>query len=299
MEQVIRELAWRGGAATRGQLACTKGALVSALRSGAVVRDARGRYALATADSALRDARRLAGVRSHTSAALAYGWAVARPPERNSVTVARGRVIASRDRPGVDVHRRPLSAQERAAGITSAIQTVLDCARVLPFAEALAVADSAVRAGDVGPVELARAAEQMRGSGCLNARRVARHVDGRAANPFESMLRAICLGVNGLRLSSQVRIAEGGFLARVDLADETLRLVIEADSYQWHGGRDALARDARRYDELVARGWTVLRFAWEDVFFDAGWVRATVQATVDRLSARRKTTIAPRAARTA
>jgi very-short-patch-repair endonuclease len=299
VDEVIRQLAWRGGTATRRQLACRKTALVKAMNSGVVVRDARGRYALAQADSARRDANRLAGARSHTSAALAYGWSVARPPERTSVTVPRGRLISPNDQRRIDVHWRPLSVQERNAALTSPVQTVLDCCRVLPFGEALAVADSAVRAGDVGPSELARAAEEMRGPGCVNARRVATHVDGRSANPFESMLRAICLGVRGTSLRAQVRITAPGLLARVDLADETLRLVVEADSYQWHGGREALARDARRYDELVSRGWTVLRFAWEDVFFDPEWVQATVQATVDRLRARPKTTIAARAVKTA
>ncbi len=55
------------------------------------------------------------------------------------------------------------------------------------------------------------------------------------------------------------------FLGRPDLVDERLGIILEADSFAWHGSRAALRRDAKRYDEFVVRGWLVLRFAWEDV----------------------------------
>ena len=45
------------------------------------------------------------------------------------------------------------------------------------------------------------------------------------------------------------------------LVDRELRVVLEADSFAWHGGRQALARVARRYNRLVVDGWAVLRFA--------------------------------------
>ena len=61
-----------------------------------------------------------------------------------------------------------------------------------------------------------------------------------------------------------------------------LRIVLEADSFEWHGDRAALRRDARRYDLLVANGWTVLRFAWEDVMHDQDWVRSVLAAVVGR-----------------
>ena len=59
-------------------------------------------------------------------------------------------------------------------------------------------------------------------------------------------------------------------------------MVLEADSFEWHGDRAALRRDARRYDLLVANGWTVLRFAWEDVMHDQEFVRAVLEAVVAR-----------------
>jgi very-short-patch-repair endonuclease len=107
------------------------------------------------------------------------------------------------------------------------------------------------------------------------------HADGRADNPFESVLRAIAIGVAGLSVEPQVRISHDDFYARVDLADEQLRIVLEADSFEFHGERRALATDCRRYDELVARGWVVLRFAWEQVMFEPAWVASVIRRVVE------------------
>lgn len=153
----------------------------------------------------------------------------------------------------------------------------------MPFADALAVADSALRDG-YRPDLLAALARDARGPGSARIRRVAAQADGRSENPFESALRAIALEVPGLVVVPQVDILDPHFLGRCDLVDVRLRMVLEADSFAWHGGRAALARDAVRYDELVAHGWLVLRFAWEQVMFEADWVldvlrRATAERT--------------------
>ena len=63
--------------------------------------------------------------------------------------------------------------------------------------------------------------------------------------------------------------------------DRERRLVLEADSFAWHGSRRALRRDCRRYNRLVLLGYTVLRFTWEDVMRDPTYVRASLRAVVD------------------
>jgi hypothetical protein len=55
-----------------------------------------------------------------------------------------------------------------------------------------------------------------------------------------------------------------------------------ANSFEWHGGRAELARDARRYNALVGAGWLVLRFAWEDVMLCPDDVAAVMAAVVRR-----------------
>ena len=93
--------------------------------------------------------------------------------------------------------------------------------------------------------------------------------------------------MSGLAVRPQVPIYHSRFLGRPDFVDERLGIALEADSFEWHGKRSALEQDARRYDELVVRGWLVLRFAWEQVMFDQAWVRSILLAAVAERSDRR------------
>jgi very-short-patch-repair endonuclease len=75
----------------------------------------------------------------------------------------------------------------------------------------------------------------------------------------------LCRQVPGLDVEPQVPIRDPHWLGRPDLVDPRLRVAMEADSFAWHGDRAALDRDAHRYNALVAAGWLVLRFSWEEV----------------------------------
>jgi very-short-patch-repair endonuclease len=153
----------------------------------------------------------------------------------------------------------------------------MDCAKTRPFDEALAIADSALRHGDVTRRELFELAEQMPSTGRSACLRVARAADGRAANPFESVLRAIALDVKGLDLEPQLLISEFGFTGRPDLVDRERRVVLEADSFEFHGKRRALRRDCERYNALALCGWLVLRFSYEHVMFRPAYVRGCLE----------------------
>jgi very-short-patch-repair endonuclease len=165
--------------------------------------------------------------------------------------------------------------------VTSPVRTVIDCARRLEFGPALAVADSALRHGDVMPMELLDAAAAVRGKGAARARRVAGHASGLAANPFESMLRAIAVEA-GLSVRPQVGIPLGeDEVVHPDIVDRERRVVLETDSWEFHSGRDAFARDCRRYTLLVVRGWTVLRFTWRQVMHDPDFVRWCLLSVIE------------------
>lgn len=280
---VALRLAELGGVASFRELARTasRSEIAEALAGGEIVRLARGRYALPRVDDAKKSAAALSGVLSHTSAALAWGWATKSVPGRPHVTVGVGRKIAPVRQARVQLHRRDLRADEVIDERTNQDLTLEQCLRTLPFDEALAVADSALRTG-YSPLRLRAIARDATGPGAPAIRRVSRYASDLAANPFESVLRAIALEVRGLSVRPQVRIGA----ARPDLVDERLRLVLEADSFEWHGGRAALRRDAQRYNTLVVMGWTVLRFAWEDVMFEADRVRRTLELAVARAQRR-------------
>jgi very-short-patch-repair endonuclease len=277
-----------GGVATRSALvaATSRTEVQQAISTGVIVGVARGRYALPDADEALVCAIRLSGVASHTSAALQHGWSVGAVPDRPHVTVAKNRLLTADQKAGVELHRTNLGPDDVVGLVTSRERTLLDCLRGDSVADGLAVADSALRDG-FSPSMLRALARDARGPGSRQVRWISERADGRAANGFESALRAIALTVPGLRVVPQVSIREPAFLGRPDLVDEALGIIVEADSFEWHGNRVALARDTRRYNQFVVHGWLVLRFAWEDVMFHPLEVRAVLVAAVAERTERR------------
>ena len=276
----VERLLELGGVATWGTLrrTCDRLDIDRATRSGDIIRTGRGHYALASVTEADRTAARLGGVLCLTSAALHHGWAVKNVPDRPHVMVSRGRRVGA-GRRTVHLHWGELSPHEIEDGVTTEQVTLAHCLRRLPFDEALAVADSAMRAG-VPRSALERAAEGARGPGSAQMRRVALLATPKAANPFESVLRAIAADVPGLDFEAQVVIREPDIVARPDLVDVRLRILAEADSFEWHGGRAQLSSDARRYNLLVVNGWLVLRFSYEHVMQQPDFVRRVLVAAV-------------------
>jgi very-short-patch-repair endonuclease len=273
-----------GGVATRTALVavCGRAAVDRALHSGSLTVLARGRYAAIQLQEDIAAAYALSGHLSHESAALRHGWAVLEVPDRPHVTVPAKRKVAQASRKRAWIHYADLHVDEVTGAGTSVDRTLGDCLRALPFASALAVADSALRSG-CSEARLIRVAGELRGPGAKRARTVAGEANALAANPFESALRAICLGIRGLKVRPQVPLYAGAeFLGRPDLVDTDLGIVIEADSFQWHGTRGALVRDAQRYNGFAAAGWLVLRFTWEDVFLHAHRVEEVLRIAVAR-----------------
>lgn len=272
-----------GGAATRRQLrrARVHGRhLDAALAAGLVVRTSHGHYCVAGTDAAHAAAHRLSGAASHTTAALHWGWKVRLAPPEPHVTVRAKRSLPVDAGRGVALHWRDLDADDVVDGwVTTPVRTVIDCCLDLPLADALSVVDSARRAGLRPSEVLARGAWLPKRQRDKVARVLSKS-STRAAGPFESSLRAIAVDVPGIVVEPQVRIRYDEFYARVDLADEDLRIVLEADSHEFHAGRKAFDRDCRRYNDLVVRDWLVLRFTWEQVMFQPEVVRQAIEDLV-------------------
>jgi very-short-patch-repair endonuclease len=257
---------------------CGRAAVRRAVARGEIRRIARGRYALPEAPDPRLTAVRVSGVVSHQSAARLWGIAQLDDDRRPHVTVAptRARVAGS---PAV-LHWASLAPAEVVDGVTVPLRTVLDISRTGSFRAGLACADSALRDRLVRSGDLAAAAARLTNRGSRIARRVAEYADARAGSVLESALRAIVIELGVTGFVPQLQIDEGGLRARVDLGHPGLRIVLEADSFEHHGHRTALARDCHRYSELTSRGWLVLRFAWEHVIFDPGWVGGRIRETV-------------------
>jgi very-short-patch-repair endonuclease len=220
-------------------------------------------------------AARAGGVLSHLTAAERLGLSLVRVPDVVHVTVPHGARPVPQE--GVRVHWSVVPAERvQPWGTTSVLRTVMDCATLLPFDEALAVADSALYWTSVTRSDLLAAASASSRTGRRRRTRVAEDADERAANAFESRLRAVVLEEGWTGFVPQFEIRLPSRTVRVDLADPRRRVVLEADSFAHHGTREALRRDCERYDELVADGWIVLRFAWEHVMFQPAWVAEVV-----------------------
>lgn len=241
-----------------------------------------GTYHLLGTDEHRVTALRHRAVRSHKTAAQHHGFAL--PPQERQQVHLTVPANAHRDGAPADVrfHYRDLGDHEKEGDVTTPLRTVLDCLRDESLRVALSVGDSALAGGAVTRTELAGAVGALRGPGSAVARTRLTLLDAGAANAFESCARAILIAAGIVGFETQVTIRHRGqWVGRVDLANRLLRIVVECDGFESHGGRDAFVRDLVRFTRLVAGGWRPLRFTWEQVMFRPEWVLEMVRGTID------------------
>ena len=242
-----------------------------ALRRLHAVRLARGLYRLPNVECSDEEVRSLVarerGVLSHLSAAVWWGFDVVVDPARPQVTVGR-----HRSRAGASVMRRELTPDDvtrcRGLRITTPMRTVLDCARTLPLAEAVVVADSALRLRAITMEELRAAANLVTfGPAAGKARAALALADDACGSVLESLLRVL-LASNGLAPPCSqhvIRDRTGRRVKRVDFAWPDHRLIVEADGFEFHSTRASYRDDRRCGNAYTRAGWRFLRFSWEDV----------------------------------
>lgn len=218
---------------------------------------------------------------SHETAARLNGLELLHPgAERVTVPRNRGRAAA----PGWRVHRADLAADEVVVRdgmrTTAVVRTVADLATVLPLAPAVVVADSAVRLRRATLPAVVAALSAPTGRGAARPRAAARLVRADSGSVLETLLWVL-LALSGLPMPLTqvvVRESDGAFVARVDFAWPSARLVVEADGFAFHSDRASYRRDRERLNALERLGWRVLRFTWEDVRTRPPHVVATVAA---------------------
>lgn len=276
----VAELARLGGVASSAQLraTCDPWDIRKAVRDGRIVRPRPRRYALTTAADGLAAAARVGGVLAGPSAAAYWGLALKAQPDLPWVLFRRGWKRSGADREGVVVRWSTLPDAEVHDGrVTTPLRTVLDCLRWLPEPDALSVLDSALRSRKVTREEVIAALEAGPRFARPRALRIAQMGDGRAANPFESVLRWVASSVEGLRLVPQGDVSGIG---HGDLVDRVLGLVVEAESHTFHTEKAAFRYDCRRYTAMVRAGWRVVRFVYEDVMGRQDYVRDVLRDLV-------------------
>ncbi|NYF98982.1 hypothetical protein [Janibacter cremeus] len=276
MSVVTLHLAQAGGSATRAELldVVTTGTFEAAVRSGEVVRHRRGVYGLPL-DPAEDRVAQIGALLSHRSAALHHGLNVLHAPELPEAVISRSRSLPVPH--DVDLRFRSLTPESVDGQATTALQTVVDCARDLPLPESLSVADSALRSGALTRADLDRALESLPRTGRARATRVLQLASAEAANPFESGLRALATETTDQTWVPQAPVTlRNGRVLHADAGHLASRVTLEADSQQSHKSRADIMRDCNRYNEMILAGWVVLRFAWEHVMFHPDWVREVI-----------------------
>ena len=216
---------------------------------------------------------------SHGSAAVLHGipvWAAA--VER--VHVTRSRSYGARRRHVVEVHCAPLAGADVTVHdgvlVTSVARTVIDLARSLPFEQAVAAADHAVRLG-LAPTELdAGLAAMPRWPHVRQARRVLAFIDPRSESVGESVSR-VRIREDGLpdpELQREIRTGVGVLVGRVDFCWDHQRTIGEFDGRVKYGRllppgksiEDAIYAEKLREDALRDLGWRVVRWTWADLY---------------------------------
>ncbi|SDR92226.1 hypothetical protein SAMN04488543_0755 [Friedmanniella luteola] len=218
------------------------------------------------------------GVVSHLSAAVLHGLPLPVGGLRH-VQVTQPAARSGRRRGHVHRFAAPLPAEDvtllDGLAVTTLARTVVDLGRALPFADAVAVADAALRQGLDGG-ELRLVLEQATGRpGVARARRVVAFADGRSESAGESRSRVLLhrIGLPPSTLQLVVLDEQGCFVGRSDFGWQEHRTLGEFDGRVTYGrllrpgetAADVVHREKRREDALRDQGWEMVRWGSVDL----------------------------------
>lgn len=172
--------------------------------------------------------------------------------------------------------------------VTSPLRTSWDLGRTRWLENSVSALDAMLRLEKFAPDDLIAGVERFRGMRWVTTLRTAASLaDARAESPGESVLRLRGLEAR-LRLVPQLEVwSDGTFIARLDLADETLKLGLEYDGEEWHSSEEQREHDADRRDALRALGWTILVFTRHELYGSARTVDIEIAEAARELRRRR------------
>ena len=212
----------------------------------------------------------LQGVFSHTSAAALWGLDVLNAP---SIVHVYSTATSSSDRGRICRHRRGFDPNAVTAIpgtpviATTVARTLQDCARSMPFREAVVLADSIMRRGLMEPREVTEILLNLAGYGSSAGPLLAQAVDASSESAGESLARCLLMEHELPTPMTQYPISCEGRNYRVDFAWPEARVILEFDGeqkYVDHPGRDR--SEAARDRALTRAGWTVVHLTWADIF---------------------------------
>jgi very-short-patch-repair endonuclease len=262
--------------------------LTQAVRAGALVRLRRGAYILARRWAALppweKDAARIdahiegtggTSVYCLSSAAVIHGLSVWNTGPLVHVATEYAGSTTSR---GADSrsHRLDLGAKDvvvtirrgRRLSVTSKARTAADCARLLPFEEAVVIGDSALFSG-VPREAILEAVVSGSARGRRRALTVLESLEPTTESVGESRTRVLIERLGFARPVAQLRLMTAEGPHRVDFAWVELRIIIEFDGegkyMDYAPTPQVLLAERRRENLLMEQGWIFVRLRWSDL----------------------------------
>ncbi len=212
----------------------------------------------------------------HVSAAVLHGLPVL-SSRLGSLVVVRTGGGHGNVRPGLRAVSAELPPADRdrtaALPVTSLERTVVDLVRVLPFPEAVMIADAGLARG----LDRARLLERTAtGRGCRMARRALLFADARSESPGESLSRVRMeqAGLPAPELQTEFLNETGSVVARVDFWWEEFGLVGEFDGAVKYTGAltpgqppmETLLAEKRREQRLQDAGSMIVRWTWPELW---------------------------------
>lgn len=193
---------------------------------------------------------------------------------------------------GLTVHRtRGIVPGDRARirGIptTSATRTLIDLGAVASVDDVEDALESALRMGLTSIPYLQRRLDLLggkgrRGAGVLRAVLAVRDATAPpTGSRFETRLNRALRNARLPLPTRQFEIYDAeGFVAQVDFCYPDARLIIEADSYKFHSGRDEWEKDIARRNRLTVAGWRILQITWRRLCEHPHEVAAEIRAAL-------------------
>lgn len=140
-----------------------------------------------------------------------------------------------------------------------------DLARHLRGATALAHLDALAHSARITKQDLMSLVDRYPGArGNKRARSLIDMMDGDAESPRESWLRFVVIKAGLPPPTTQIRVADGQFVAYLDMGWEHLMVALEYDGDQHRTDREQYVKDIRRAEMLDRLGWHIVRVIKED-----------------------------------
>lgn len=172
--------------------------------------------------------------------------------------------------------------------VSTPLRTAWDLGRVRWTDQAISGLDAMFRLGVFTREEFLEGITRFGGMRWVTTlRAIGPLADGRAESPGESVLRLRCIECRVLVVPQVEVFRDGRLLARIDLADEDLRVGFEYDGAEWHSSPDQLRHDRERRTDLADDGWLISAFGCSEVFGRARACEAVIRAAAAEARRRR------------